>query len=96
MTQVFTQFKITSDDSMSNNLIKNFKAYRIGIQAEPGAQFIFNSNEATTNNIITIGRTGIYELDLTNTPAAITSIYLSYRPTKGLAYYIDAVGEGSV
>lgn len=57
-------------------LTNNEKVVALGIQGKPGTTFKINGG----NNIV-IGKTGIYELDLTNGLGLITSLDIIELPT---------------
>ena len=67
----------------NENIFNNYKSItQIGIQAPPGVKFYLNKS----SNPITIGKTGIYELDLTGM-GFISAIRFS---SPELATFIDA------
>ena len=49
------------------------KIVALGIQGKPGTKFYLNGH-STGNGILSIGKTGIYEIDLTNGFGLITSV----------------------
>lgn len=62
---------ITMNDLMSGNAFKDYyPIIQLGIQSLPGLRFTINSNF----DPIIIGATGIYELDLVDSSASITSL----------------------
>lgn len=55
-----------------NHLLSNYgNVIKLGIQGLPGTKFFLNN----LSNGIVIDHTGVYELDLTNTTAVISSLY---------------------
>lgn len=62
---------ITMSDLISGDAFKNhYPIIQLGIQSLPGLRFTINSNF----DPIIIGATGIYELDLVDSSASITSL----------------------
>lgn len=60
------------DNFPTSNIINGIgKIIKFGIQATPGTRFSLNSSD---DNIILIGPTGVYEIDLDNSFVDITSI----------------------
>ena len=56
------QAYITNNNS--NNIFEGKQVVKLGVQGAENATFFINSSD--TRDIITLGATGIYELDLTN------------------------------
>lgn len=62
------------------NLIQDWQAYKLGIQANPGAIFTINSYNDSISDAgskITIGKTGILEIDLEGKTSIISVKYVS-------------------
>lgn len=80
----------------SENILRNYgNVSHLGIQAPPGVEFYLNSSTAT----ITVGSTGIYELDLGNL-GTIRSIRfpkssLNNDDVKVYGIIVDVVYEGA-
>ncbi len=73
----------------ANVLSQDETVIQIGIQAKPNTQFYFNGYE---ENIISIGATGIYELDLTDCDALITELaFLQVKGEDNLLILIDYI-----
>lgn len=66
------QFKFEAPGSEKLE-INDYVIKRIGIQGPPKTTFYFNGNQ---NNLIEIGSTGIFELDLLDTAGDITRFNL--------------------
>ncbi len=72
------QFKFDSSSSGENLTITGYNIKRIGIQGPPKTLFYFNGME---NNLIEIGSTGIFELDLLDTSGDISKVTIDTIPT---------------
>ena len=79
-------------DIYNKNIFENISASKItklGIQAPPGTQFILNENADLNNSLalnMMIGRTGIYELELSGEGS---NIITSLRFIKPAVYVLD-------
>ena len=72
-----------------NVLDQDETVIQIGIQAKPNTQFYFNGY---IENVISIGATGIYELDLTDCDALITELaFLRVAGEDDLLILVDYV-----
>jgi hypothetical protein len=72
---------------MNDNILKDhFPVYKLGIQGPAGTKFYLNGGQQP----ITIGKYGIYELDLTNLGGFISS--LSFEKTDA-TIIVDIVYE---
>lgn len=110
-TTGMTQLRFYSDDSDKNTTITKHTSYceptvfskyapiqQFGIQTLPGTRFFINQN---TDPII-IGASGIYEMDLRNTTAVVSSIYFSLESmerindSKDGYLIVDLVHSGNV
>lgn len=60
------KYDITDPDKFNTELSTYKNITFIGIQGKPGLQFIINESETITIGKITIGNTGILQIDLTN------------------------------
>lgn len=61
--EVYNNLGTLVNNPWTNNLFVNYRQVsHLGIQGEPGTKFCLNG--ATADNAITIGLTGIYEIDL--------------------------------
>lgn len=59
----------------TNNVLENIgPIVKLGIQTLPGVKFSLNGNMVNKNTLLTIDHTGLYELDLTNVSASITTL----------------------
>lgn len=79
-----------SSNTSQQTIPKNVTIKQIGIQTQPGVVLKINDN----GNIV-IGKTGIYEIDLSDTNAEISKI--QYIKTSGVTVkfiILDAVYEG--
>ena len=78
------------------------KIVYLGIQGLPGVRFTLNQLQEQSENILMIGATGVFELDLQNTDAYISSInfkkenLLNLNGPKGyliIDYIVETQGE---
>lgn len=63
----------------NNKVITGKNIVAIGIQGPRGTRFCINESELQDDNAIVLGKTGIYELDLTNGFGLITSIIIEIK-----------------
>ena len=77
------QLQITSANETKNQLA-GLSVYQIGIQAPQGTQFKLNNG-----GIIHIGKTGIYELDVTDIGVLDSLIVIQLE--NGATMYVDIV-----
>lgn len=61
---------VIKEANNTKNHVQGLFVTKIGIQGQPGTCFTINGG----NNFITIGKYGIYELDLSNLGGVITSL----------------------
>lgn len=73
MAKKMVHQKIISKDSSEYSIQDNNIIY-LGIQGPPGICFSLNESIDGSNNILMIGATGVFELDLENTSAYISKI----------------------
>ena len=65
---------ITPDSDVSISPPSGGGIVYLGIQGLPGIRFTLNESPEQSENILMIGATGVFELDLQNTDSYITSI----------------------
>ena len=59
----------------TNNVLENIGSIvKLGIQTLPGVKFSLNGNMVNKDTLLTVDHTGLYELDLTNVSASITTL----------------------
>lgn len=78
----------------SGNILESDKVIRLGIQTMPGVKFLINSDDKESAKI-QIGRTGIYQIDLSSL-GYITSLIIdsdSINTVKENYCYIDIIYE---
>ena len=80
--------QIVINKSSTDNIIQQYyPVYKLGIQAPPSSKFMINNS-----GTITMGSSGIYELDLSNLGGQIFS--LVFNELNGQEAIIDMVYEG--
>lgn len=96
--QLYKPGQIVSDGTKSNYSFPG-GAIRIGVQGPQSTQFALNVNSfpeaAGDSRIITLGKYGIYYLDLTGGLGLIQNIYFNTAPVKGtvLIDYLSIDGQ---
>lgn len=90
------QFIITEEtqgDSGHNYIDNGTYAVALGIQGPPGLRFWINEDKANDDNSIELGRTGIYELDLSESGGHIISLKIDFNTLNKSKVIIDLLKE---
>lgn len=71
------------------NIWENKKIIKVGVQGAPGAQFVINNT--SDGPLITLGSTGIYELDVTD--IGVLTSFFCVNLNEGPGMYVDYIYE---
>ena len=77
-------------DKFNENIIPGKHVYKLGIQGAPGT--VFQINNGTD---ITIGKYGIYELDLSMVGGVITTLVFISNANEDVSIIVDIISEDS-
>lgn len=80
---------IISEEDLNKNIFENIKVYKLGIQAPSGTKFNLGGGE------IIVGYTGIYELDLIQFNASISTLQFTNIPNEN-NIIVDIIYEGDI
>ena len=83
------QHYYTAANMNEPNIWENKKIIKVGVQGEPGAQFVINN--ISTGQSITLGSTGIYELDVTD--IGVLTSFFCVNLNEGSGMYVDYIYE---